>query len=342
MEGINIGTPVSWTINSPSLTNKATDEWEGLVNDKLLRINEDSFIKGEVVYIEDGCAVIEVKDMSKSMFIFTLFHDEVRRRFSRYDGKINNPYQKYLCLDTPSMTSRFYYDFETGQLADAVYDDDGTFLFYDIDEFDEGTPELQNPDGYIPELIDIQLPKEDIESLEECYAFSESENMDIADAEDGVIIDATRADACSVPRAMSWFNTRDCAILTAWRGYKSRKTNDENNRQLQQQLRDYGYGVTKITGWFSEKNKDAARENSFLAVNLNEEESFRDNVFNLSERYEQDCFLYKKAGYDTPAVYVYTNNDYKKGSEAFAGRLHIGNLDAKAYSQIGSGRITFE
>ena len=58
-----------------------------------------------------------------------------------------------------------------------------------------------------------------------------------------------------------------------------------------------------------------ARENSFLTVNLNDEESFRDNLSELSELYEQECFLYKKSGYDTPAVYVYNKDvdEYQKG-----------------------------
>ena len=113
--------------------------------------------------------------------------------------------------------------------------------------------------------------------------------------------------------------------------------------ELQLQLRRLGYGVTKITGWYQEKDKEMSRENSFLTVNLNDESSFREDIFKLSERYEQDCFLYKKAGYDTPAVYVYTNDAYgKKGSEKIIGRLRIGNMEAEAFSQIKSGRITFE
>lgn len=45
----------------------------------------------------------------------------------------------------------------------------------------------------------------------------------------------------------------------------------------------------------------------------------------------QDAFCPKK---------FYTCGE--KVEEAFAGRLHIGNLDAKAYIQVGIGEITFE
>ena len=138
-------------------------------------------------------------------------------------------------------------------------------------------------------------------------------------------------------RAETWFNTRDCAILTAWRGGKSRKTNDDNNRKLQRRLRELGYGVTKITGWFAEKDKEVARENSFLTVNLNEEDSFRSNIYELSELYEQDSFLYKKAGRDIPAELVHTNDDTGKGTEELAGRLRIGIMEADIYYALSTG-----
>ena len=102
--------------------------------------------------------------------------------------------------------------------------------------------------------------------------------------------------------------------------------------------------MTKVTGWYPEENREMARENSFLTVNLNDEESFCDNLSMLSELYGQECFLYKKSGYDMPAVYVYTKDvdNYQKGDVKLLGRLRIGNLDAEAYSQIKAGRITFE
>ena len=40
------------------------------------------------------------------------------------------------------------------------------------------------------------------------------------------------------------------------------------------------------------------------------------------------------------ALYIYTNDDKGKGKVELLGRLRIGNMDAKAYSQIKAGRIT--
>lgn len=191
------------------------------------------------------------------------------------------------------------------------------------------------------EQLSIQLEESEIEEFEDWDVIRRSDEInEMAEDENGNF--AILPDPFSVNRAVSWFNAKDCAILTAWRNGKTRKTNDDNNQKLQKQLRDFGYGVTTITGWYPEKDKELARENSFLAINLNDDYSFRDNIFKLSEHYEQDCFLYKKAGYDTPAVYVYTNDDCGKGKVKLVGRLRIDNMDAEAFSQIKTGRITFE
>lgn len=235
------------------------------------------------------------------------------------------------------MVSQFFYYEVEGFLASAEFDSDGNFDYYEQPDENGSVDFDGEEDSFVPDQISILLPTEEIESYEDLGALCNSENnLD----NDGELI--PRGDACSVKRAETWFNTRDCAILTAWRGENSRKTNDDNNRKLQRRLRELGYGVTKITGWFAEKDKEVARENSFLTVNLNEEDSFRSNIYELSELYEQDSFLYKKAGRDIPAVLVHTNDDTGKGTEELAGRLRIGNMEADIYSQIKAGRITFE
>ena len=199
-------------------------------------------------------------------------------------------------------------------------------------------------EGITPEQITIRLGQEEIEELENNDALLDIEERNRFVEDENGNLSLNKPDACSIERARTWFNTRDCAILSAWRQGRVRKENDDNNRMLQQRLRELGYGVTKVTGWYPEENREMARENSFLTVNLNDEESFRDNLSELSELYDQECFLYKKSGYDTPAVYVYTKDvdDYQKGDIKLLGRLRIGNMDADAYSQIKAGRITFE
>ena len=339
---IKIGDLIIWTPWSPMDTGLNSQDFMAFIHEKTEIEVDDAFIKGEVIYFDDlSTIVVEVKDMTQNMFPFTMFANEVESRFTSIELKNNDPYQRYLCLDTKSMTSLFYYDIETGYLAEAAYDAEGNFVDYDIEveDLDEGEEPTLVEWG-APEQITIRLSQEEIEELENKDALLETNNREVED-QNGIV---TVQNACSIVRATTWFNTRDCAILSAWRQGKVRKENDDNNRMLQQRLRELGYGVTKVTGWYPEENREMARENSFLTVNLNDEESFRDNLSELSELYDQECFLYKKSGYDTPAVYVYTKDvdEYQKGDVKLLGRLRIGNLNAEAYSQIKAGRITFE
>lgn len=339
-----IGDSITWTLMSPMDTGLLFKDFTDFINNYTNIEVDDAFIKGDIIYYDElSTIVVEVKDMTQDMFPFTLFANEVESRFTGIVLKDNDPYQRFLCLDTKSMTSLFYYDMGTGIMADAVYDADGNFVDFDIEDYiDEESMEPTFTEEEVHEQISIKLSMEDIEELENNDALLEADGIENVDSDGNITLSGE--DACSITRAKTWFNTRDCAILTAWRQNKGRKENDDNNRILQQRLRELGYGVTKVTGWYPEENKEMARENSFLTVNLNDEESFRDNLSELSEFYDQECFLYKKSGYDTPAVYVYTKDvdEYQKGDVKLLGRLRIGNMDADAYSQIKAGRITFE
>ena len=325
---IRKGDLIEWTMLSPMKTGLEYRDFMTFIRDYTDIEVDDAFIKGEVVCVEEQSTIIvEVKEMTQDMFPFTVFANEVKSRLSSAKLESNDPYQRYLCLDSKSMTSLLYYDDDTGYLAEASYDDDGNFVDYSIEDYMDGGEEPMLAEGIAPEQITLRLSPEEIEELED---------------KDGISI--PKGDACSIARVVSWFNTCDCAILSAWRQDKGRKENDDNNKKLQRKLRGLGYGVTKITGWYPEENREMARENSFFVVNLNDERSFRDKIFQQSELYEQDCFLYKKSGYDTPAIYVYTRDvkEYKKGEVKLLGRLRIGNMEAEAYSQIRAGRITFE
>ena len=337
---IDLGALVTWTLKSAEETGKVIDGTYLVNEDFGITFSENSFIQGVVVYHEDGVAIVKVSDMSPDMFPFTLFFTELMNRFMVPEIDNENPYQRYLCLDVASMTSLYYYDLELGYMVDAVYDEEGNFEYYDLPEDNDHYYHLEQPEGVVPELVTIQLCQTELDELEEKEAFQRTDNLQIENAEGDYSF--TDSHPCSINRAKTWFNTCDCAILTAWRSGMKRKINDNNNKNLHHRLQELGYGVTKITGWFPEKDKELARENSFLIVNLKSEDSFRDNIFLLSEKYDQDCFLYKKAGPDTPAVYVFTNDSYEKGSEKLLGRLRIGNMKAEAYSQIKAGRITFE
>lgn len=187
-------------------------------------------------------------------------------------------------------------------------------------------------------VINISLPEEEIEDLVHIDVISHDEGSDDASG-----LGETYAINASLNRAVYWITTTDCANITAWRSGNKRAINDANNRELQETLRAMGYGVIKLQGFYAEIGQDVSKENSFLVFDQNDDPNFYDNLRMLSEKYDQDCFLFKAAD-DDVAYLIGTNEDFisKNGERQEAGRLRIGNLSATTYSEIGSGRISFE
>ena len=185
--------------------------------------------------------------------------------------------------------------------------------------------------------IEIQLPSFEIEDLVEMQAVTKAPV--VQEDQDWQIIPSN----ASLNRAVYWITTTDCANITAWRSGNKRAVNDANNRELQETLRSMGYGVIKLQGFYAEVGQDVSKENSFLVFDLNDDPNFYENLYKLSEKFDQDCFLYKAAEEDI-AYLIGTNEDFIRdnGERVEAGRLRIGNLSAKTYSEIGSGRISFE
>jgi hypothetical protein len=145
----------------------------------------------------------------------------------------------------------------------------------------------------------------------------------------------------SLNRAHHWLTTVNCATISAWRKEHNRQTNDSLNKELQRRLRDFQYGVIKLKGFYQEIGQEADFENSFLTFDIHRDPVFFQNLSYLSESFGQDCFLYKAAN-DDNAYLIGTNKQKGYGTRELAGRLRIGNLSAKNYSEIGSGRISFE
>ena len=146
--------------------------------------------------------------------------------------------------------------------------------------------------------------------------------------------DITLLNESSFNRILYWIRNYEIALITAFRGkkenilhdeltkkdnkeigdYYSKTENRARNRELSASLLRMGYGVTKIYGVYIENfgspNSRIADEDSFLVVNTNNDSNFYDNMFKLSEYYNQDCFCYKPKGEDV-AYNIGTNgSDY--------------------------------
>ena len=183
-------------------------------------------------------------------------------------------------------------------------------------------------------LIDIQIPESEIEELHKGQIIVKEETDEAT---------GRSASNASLNRAVYWISKTDCANITAWRSDNNRAQNDANNRDLQETLRSMGYGVIKLQGFYAEVGRDVSKENSFLVFDQNDDPNFYENLYNLSKKFNQDCFLYKAAEEDV-AYLIGTNEAFIRdnGERVEAGRLRIGNLSATTYSKIGSGRISFE
>ena len=127
----------------------------------------------------------------------------------------------------------------------------------------------------------------------------------------------------SINRVTHWIENHEIALITAFHGKKenvedenavkddgksveyryTHKENHERNRELGAALLGLGYGITKVGGVdienFGMDNSSLSNEESILVVNKDDKDGFFDNIFKLSELYNQDCFCYKAKGDDT-------------------------------------------
>lgn len=78
------------------------------------------------------------------------------------------------------------------------------------------------------------------------------------------------------------------------------------NRELKATLLKLGYGVTEIRGSYKECGQSESQEESMLVVNLKDDPKFKQNLFKLSEYYNQDSFMYSPKGSDE-SVLIGTN-----------------------------------
>lgn len=140
-------------------------------------------------------------------------------------------------------------------------------------------------------------------------------------------------------RTIKWLINCDCALVTAWRGDRPRRVNDQNNKKLQKQLRSLGYGVYKVRGFYAEVGKPVNSENSFLVFDQNKKMTLKEDVRALSEAYGQDCFIFKSKD-DENALLIGTNDDFGR-DETTLGRARINATDSLHFSKVGSGTISF-
>lgn len=166
-------------------------------------------------------------------------------------------------------------------------------------------------------------------------------------------------------RLSHWMETKEIAAITAWRGALenvvnesktlidkpldgtekertySKEENRQRNKKLAQALIAKGYGITKISGHYLEDGDKLVEEESYFVVNLRDDPKFKQNLFKLSEWFNQDSFLYKPLG--SKDVYLISTNGNK--SQPYGTEMNIGsflsNVSDKYATRIGNKGFVF-
>lgn len=148
-------------------------------------------------------------------------------------------------------------------------------------------------------------------------------------------------------QAEAGFLKYDCATLTAFRATNTKEENMEMNRRLVDDMQTAALHFIPVDGCFREAHEaEASHEDSFFVYDKAEPHNslaFFRKIYELSEKYGQDSFLYKCAGMNRTAFLISTNSDSleQDGDIKLAGKLYFNLPPVGPYTNLGEGRFTF-
>jgi hypothetical protein len=156
------------------------------------------------------------------------------------------------------------------------------------------------------------------------------------------------SDSFDAKQAEAGFLKYDCAILTAFRATRTNHENLIKNKELLKELELNGFGVIRVDGCFREAHEaEVCHEDSYFVYpnERTKKEEFFLRIYELSEKYEQDSFLFKCAGMTRTAFLVSTNEDSRTedGNIKLAGQLYLNLPPIGPYTDLGmkGERIAF-
>jgi len=129
----------------------------------------------------------------------------------------------------------------------------------------------------------------------------------------------------------------------------TKEENRHRNTALKSCLLKLGYGVTSLDGRFAEAggNIVPGKETSYFVVNLNNDPNFYKNLFMLSEKFNQDAFLYKPNG-TMSAILVGTNlaeRNEEWGTPGYNQTINAGEFNPNGFegalSKMGNKAFQF-
>jgi hypothetical protein len=169
-------------------------------------------------------------------------------------------------------------------------------------------------------------------------------------------------------RVHKWVTEHDCAIITAFRGDPSDKSNcvgaseepieelkrgkehpltknRERNRNLKANLLDKGYYVTDVKGSYVEdyatEKALEVQENSFFVVNSEDDPGFKQEIAKLGRMYCQDSVLFIPKGGTMAYLYGTNKSDSPGlGKESPTGHF-VGGKEGEFMSRVKGRPIVF-
>lgn len=316
--------------------------------DYVCYLSEEICMRGHVLYNDGVTAILKIVDRYEECCFHVLDYHEVKQFLPAFTDPEATQLSEYFCIDIDTEELLFFMDPDDGIIKSWQKDENGERKLCDADPIAFRMGRIKKK--FLHEF-NKYLKDNDEEKEKEKEEFDAVIHVDLASS---VINDMYKEYdqehgnkesendlSYSLNRSIHWLNNRSCAIISAWRGYYTRAENDSRNRILQQTLREYGYGIIRVKGCYAEMGRAVERENSFLVIDLDDSEDFMGNIYCQSESYEQDSFLYKPKD-EHVAYLIGTNDKFGKEEIKIAGIMRINSDSSENYSEINSGKISFE
>lgn len=144
------------------------------------------------------------------------------------------------------------------------------------------------------------------------------------------------------------FKKYNCAIFTAFRGGYTLEENLERNARLKLDMEACGMKFRPVNGCYREADWEyPCVEYCYFVYDADKYQSrqFFEKAYTLSAKYDQDSFLYKRAGINRTAFLVATTGAGRKdlhGDIKFAGQLYTNVPDVEAWTDCSDGRFAFQ
>ena len=316
--------------------------------DYVYHLTEEICMRGHVLFNDGVTAILKITNRYEECWFHVLYYQEIKEFFPAFVDLEATRLSEYLCLDVETEDLIFFRDPDDDVIKSWKEDDNGEWKLcaVDLTTFRIGRFKKM----LLHELTRIEKEQQEKEQREEenydtvIRAYLDDtviQNMYKEYDQDHGNKESDEVLYYSLKRTIDWLNNRNCAIISAWRSSYTRSEKDKRNRELQRTLREYGYGVIRVKGCYAEIGRPIEKENSYLVFDLDDSDGFIDNIYTQSEKYEQDCFLYKPKD-EHVAYLIGTNDVYGKGKIDIAGIMRINSEKAENYTEVKSNRISFE